>query len=69
MGTVADRIEDPLFIPYGEVPHMKCSTVTGHVGRFVVGALGGRQVICMQGRLHGYEGNTSQEVAFPTWPA
>lgn len=67
LGTVADRIEDPLFIPYGEVPHMKCSTVAGHVGRFVVGVLGGRQVICMQGRLHGYEGNTSQEVAFPIW--
>lgn len=67
LGTVADRIEDPLFIPYGEVPHMKCSTVTGHVGRFVVGVLGGRQVICMQGRLHGYEGNTSQEIAFPIW--
>lgn len=67
LGAVADRIEDPLFIPYGDVPHMNRSTVTGHAGRFVVGTLGGKQVICMQGRLHGYEGNTSQEVAFPIW--
>ena len=67
LDTVADRIEDPLCIPYGDVPHMNRSTVTGHVGRFVVGTLGGKQVICMQGRLHGYEGNTSQEVAFPIW--
>lgn len=67
LGSVADRIEDPLHVPYSDVPHMKRSTAIGHVGRFVVGALGGREVICMQGRLHGYEGNTSQEVAFPVW--
>ena len=65
LGTVADRIEGPLFIPYGEVPHMKCSTVTGHVGRFVVGVLGGRQVICMQGRLHFYEGHALSDIIFP----
>ena len=67
LGSVADRIEDPLHVPYSDVPHMKRSTAIGHVGRFVVGTLGGREVICMQGRLHGYEGNTSQEVAFPVW--
>ena len=67
LGPLAERIEDASYIPFGEVPHMKRSTATSHVGRFVVGALGGRQVICMQGRLHGYEGNTSQEVAFPIW--
>lgn len=67
LGAVAERIENALVIPYGDVPHMNCSTVTGHLGRFVVGAFGGKQIICMQGRLHGYEGNTSQEVAFPVW--
>ena len=67
LGSVAESIENPLFVPYGEVPHMKRSTAVGHVGRFVIGTLGGRQVICMQGRLHGYEGNTSQEIAFPIW--
>ncbi|WP_165056736.1 MULTISPECIES: purine-nucleoside phosphorylase [unclassified Adlercreutzia] len=67
LGPLAEQIEDALFIPFGEVPHMKRSTATSHVGRFVVGTLSGREVICMQGRLHGYEGNTAQEVAYPVW--
>lgn len=67
LGPLAEQIENPLFIPFGDVPHMKRSTATSHVGRFVVGTLGGREVICMQGRLHGYEGNTAQEVAYPVW--
>lgn len=67
LGTVAEGIEDPTVIPYGEVPHMNVSTTPGHAGRFVIGTLGGKQVICMQGRLHGYEGNSSQQVAFPIW--
>ncbi|HIS39639.1 MAG TPA: purine-nucleoside phosphorylase [Candidatus Aphodovivens avistercoris] len=67
LGPLAEQIEDALFIPFGEVPHMKTSTATGHVGRFVAGRLGGAEVLAMQGRLHGYEGNTAQEVAFPVW--
>ena len=53
--------------PSGEVPGMGVSTANGHVGRFVAGMLGGRRVLAMQGRLHGYEGYTAQEVAFPVW--
>ncbi len=67
LGPLAEQIESAVFIPYGEVPHMKRSTATSHVGRFVVGRLGGTEVVAMQGRLHGYEGNTPQEVAYPVW--
>lgn len=67
LGPLAERIEDAAYIPFGEVPHMKRSTATSHVGRFVVGTLAGKQVIAMQGRLHGYEGNEPQEVAYPIW--
>lgn len=67
LGPLADQIEDAVYLPYGEVPHMKTSTATSHVGRFVCGRLGGKTVIVMQGRLHGYEGNTAQEVAYPVW--
>lgn len=65
LGLLADQIEEPIFVPYGEVPYMKCSTAITHVGRFVVGKLGGKDVIAMQGRLHGYEGYTSQDVVYP----
>lgn len=67
LGPLAESIENAVFIPFGEVPHMKTSTATSHVGRFVAGELGGKQVICMQGRLHGYEGNSPREVAYPVW--
>lgn len=67
LGPLAEQIEDAVHIPFAEVPHMRTSTASGHVGRFVAGELGGRQVIAMQGRLHGYEGYSAQEVAFPVW--
>ena len=67
LGPLAERIEEPIFVPFGEVPHMRTSTATSHVGRFVFGCLGGKRVVCMQGRLHGYEGYAPQEVAYPIW--
>ncbi len=67
LNGLAECIEDPVHIPFADVPHMKTSTAAGHVGRFVCGTLGGKTALCMQGRLHGYEGNTAQEVAFPVW--
>ena len=67
LNPLAEEIEDAVLVPFAEVPHMKTSTAAGHVGRFVCGRLGGVEVLAMQGRLHGYEGNTPQEVAFPIW--
>ena len=67
LGPLAEQVEDAVYIPFGEIAHMKRSTATSHVGRFVCGQLAGKCVIVMQGRLHGYEGNTAQEVAFPVW--
>ena len=67
LGPLAEQVEDAVYVPFGEIPHMKTSTATSHVGRFVCGTLAGTCVLAMQGRLHGYEGNTAQEVAFPVW--
>lgn len=65
LGDLAQRIEEPIVIPYGEVPGMRVSTAPGHAGRFVVGRLSGKTVICMQGRLHFYEGYPMADIAFP----
>ena len=67
LGPLAEQVQDAVYVPFGDVPHMKRSTATSHVGRFVCGELAGACVIAMQGRLHGYEGNSAQEVAFPIW--
>ena len=65
LGKLADMIEHPLVIPYGEIPHFKTSTAVGHKGNLIVGSFGGRDIIAMQGRFHYYEGYTMQEVTFP----
>lgn len=67
LNPLGNEIEGAAYVPFCEVPHMKTSTAEGHVGRFVCGELSGKQVLCMQGRLHAYEGNSAQEVAFPVW--
>lgn len=67
LNPLADEIEDPVHVPFASVPHMATSTAEGHVGRFVFGRLEGKPVLAMQGRLHGYEGYTAQQVAFPVW--
>jgi len=63
----ADEIENAVTIPFNEIPGMKKSTAAGHVGQFVCGNLADEEIFCMQGRLHGYEGYSSQDVAYPVW--
>ncbi len=65
LGSLADKIEDPVVIPYSEIPHFVRSTASGHKGNFICGRLGGKQVLAMQGRFHYYEGYTMEQVTFP----
>lgn len=65
LGGLADRLQDPVIVPYSQVPGMKVSTAPGHAGRFVAGTLGGKHVLCMQGRLHFYEGHAMRDIVFP----
>lgn len=67
----ADTLEDVRTLPFDRVPHMLSSTAEGHAGRFALGWVSGDgrrvPVLCMQGRIHGYEGASAQQVAFPIW--
>jgi purine-nucleoside phosphorylase len=65
LGAVAEAVHEPIFVPYGEIPHFPRSTVEGHSGRIVAGHIGGEPVIVMQGRVHFYEGYTPAQVTFP----
>jgi purine-nucleoside phosphorylase len=67
LNPLAEKIEDAVFVPFREVPFMRQSTADGHVGRFVCGDFAGVCVLAMQGRLHGYEGCSAVDVAFPVW--
>ncbi len=68
LGDFADRLGRAVAIPYEEIPYFPVSRVPGHPGRLVVGELadpaGPVAVATMQGRVHGYEGWTPEEVAF-----
>lgn len=65
LGGLAAQIEDPIIVPYREVPGMRLSTAPGHAGQFVCGKLSGKNVICMQGRLHFYEGYPMEDITYP----
>ena len=65
LGKVAELIESPLVILYGEIPGFPVSTAIGHKSNFIVGTLGGKTVMAMQGRFHYYEGWTMDQVVLP----
>lgn len=65
LGNLATEIQDPLVIPYRDIPDFPVSTAVGHKGNFVAGTLSGKTVIAMQGRIHYYEGYTMKEVTLP----
>ena len=65
LGKLAEQIEHPLVIPYKDIPGFPVSTAIGHKGNFIVGTLGGKTVIAMQGRIHYYEGYGMELVVLP----
>ncbi|HYF03626.1 MAG TPA: purine-nucleoside phosphorylase [Patescibacteria group bacterium] len=65
LGRLAHEIEAGAIIPYEDIPHFPHSTVESHKGRLIIGTLGGRQIVAMQGRFHYYEGYSMQQITFP----
>lgn len=65
LGGLAGEIEVEVEVPYAEIPHMPVPTVESHAGRLLIGTLGGKRVIAMQGRFHRYEGYSLQQVTLP----
>jgi len=79
LGDLGNRLDAVTAIPYGEIPGFAQSSAPGHSGRLLIGELStptnpadspgtpgaGRRVLCMQGRLHRYEGHAFEAVTFP----
>jgi purine-nucleoside phosphorylase len=65
LGAFASQLEDATAISFSEIPHFPQSTVPGHSGKLVIGKVAGVAAAVMQGRVHAYEGYSSDEVVFP----
>ncbi|HEX5014542.1 MAG TPA: purine-nucleoside phosphorylase [Candidatus Limnocylindrales bacterium] len=65
LGGLADDVEDPVAIPFEDLPGWPAATAPGHVGRLLLGRLAGTPVVLLQGRFHLYEGNDPGLVVQP----
>ena len=63
IGPLADEVENPVYVPYGEIPHFKVSTAPDHAGRMVCGTLAGRRggISCLCAERVGCEGACRDE--------
>ena len=65
LGQLAEHMTVELELPYEEIPHFPVSTVESHAGKLLIGYLGGKSIMAMQGRFHYYEGYSMNQIAFP----
>jgi len=56
LGGLISEIQNPIIVPYKDIPGFPTPTVEGHEGKFYAGTIGKHSVLCMQGRFHFYEG-------------
>lgn len=65
LGRLAGDIEDKKVIKYGDIPFFPVSTVEGHAGELIIGKIGNKNVLALNGRFHYYEGYSMETVTFP----
>ena len=65
LGLLSESIQDPVIIPYHDLPGWPISTVEGHAGELVIGNFEGKDVLVMNGRIHFYEGYEMSQVTLP----
>lgn len=65
LGPLAEEIENPVVIEYEEIPNFLLSTVSSHAGKLIIGQLQGKNVLCMSGRFHYYEGYDFEQLVIP----
>lgn len=66
LGDYGNDIKVVSSLPYNEIADFPVSTVPGHKGQFIFGYVNDVPVVCMQGRVHYYEGYPVTDVVLPT---
>jgi xanthosine phosphorylase len=65
LSGLAERLEQPIIIPYADIPGFKACSVAGHKGALMLGYLAGVPIVCLQGRAHYYEGSEHHAISTP----
>ena len=65
LGQLADDLTDATAVPFADLPGWPAASAPGHAGRLVLGHLDGVAVVCLQGRLHLYEGYSERLIVEP----
>ncbi len=65
LGDLAETLDEPVAVPFAELPGWPAATAPGHVGRLLLGRLDGMPIALLQGRLHLYEGHDPGLVVQP----
>jgi len=65
LGPFAEKIENPIVIPYRDIPNFLTSTAPDHAGKMIFGTVAGKKVACMSGRFHNYEGYDYEQLVIP----
>ena len=65
LNDYADRLSNPIVIPYEKIPHFATGKASGHRGEVVYGEYLGKKVIIMAGRFHFYEGRSMDRTTLP----
>ncbi len=66
LGDFTKKIQNPIEIPYGDIPYFHSCNVAGHQGRLIIGQVNDVTIAVLQGRIHAYEGFPMEEIVFPT---
>lgn len=65
LGPLSASIEEPIIVPYTDIPNFLTSTVSSHAGKMIFGKIAGKNVMCMSGRFHYYEGYDFEQLVLP----
>lgn len=67
LGSLVEKVRNPIILPYKNIPYFPISKVSGHEYNLVFGTIGKTNVVIMQGRFHFYEGYSLRNLSFPIY--
>ena len=66
LGPFVDYLTGTKELDFKEIPHMPSTSVEGHKGKLILGRVSGKEVLCLAGRIHAYEGYHMYQLTFMT---